>query len=406
MPAKPVISLVVPALAGGGGVPSVARFLTEQIMLTGRYQLEIVSLPTSARDPNSLRLLAPSTWFGNPRSSMGKWEGRTFTHVGAVGVELEFQRYRPRRILERTLAHCDLIQIVAGSPAIALAVGNCRQPIVLQVATRSAVERAQQLGTGALPLRWWRRVMTHITDHLDDVALRRPDTIFVENDWMCAYAKRLAGAASTVIKATPGVNCDQFFPIADRATSWPKMPYILFVGRLSDPRKNVVLLCSAYVRLCQRMNTAPRLVIAGQGDLPAAAEREIRSLRAPESVTIVPGPETQQLIKLYQGAACLAVPSTEEGFGMVVIEAMASGIPVISTRCGGPEEIISHGQNGYLVAPGDPDGMAKYLAMLCSDVALNVKFGHCARATAAARYSDKMAVEPFLQAYDRLLHRA
>jgi len=50
--------------------------------------------------------------------------------------------------------------------------------------------------------------------------------------------------------------------------------------------------------------------------------------------------------------------------------------------------------------------LAKHLAMLCDDVALNVGFGHCARATAKARYSDQMAVGPFLHTYDRLLRRA
>ena len=398
-----VIGLVVPALTAGGGVPSVARFLCEQIDRTGRYRLEIFSLASSARDEHSLRLLAPSTWSGYPRTAMGVWEGRGITHVGAVGVELEFQRYRPSHVLERALRGCDLIQVVAGSPAVALTVARCRQPVVLQVATRAVVERARTLSTGRAPLLWWRRGMARITDRLDDAALRRVDAVVVENEWMRVYAGKIAGAATIVLKATPGVDCERFIPAADRGSNWPQAPYILFVGRLSDPRKNVTLLCRAYSRLCTSMATPPRLIIAGSGELPPAALQEIQSLAAPERVTIVRSPDNERLRHLYQGAACLAVPSTEEGFGLVVIEAMASGIPVVSTRCGGPDEIISHGLDGYLVALEDAADLAHHLALLCADVESNIRFGLQARATALTRYADGAAFSPFLQTYDRLL---
>ena len=81
LPNCPVIGVVAPALAGGGGVPAVAHFLCEQIAQAGRFGLQLFSLATSARDELSLKLLAPSTWFRYPQTAVGQWEGRKIPAV-------------------------------------------------------------------------------------------------------------------------------------------------------------------------------------------------------------------------------------------------------------------------------------------------------------------------------------
>lgn len=87
---------------------------------------------------------------------------------------------------------------------------------------------------------------------------------------------------------------------------------------------------------------------------------------------------------------------------MVVVEAMASGIPVVATRCGGPEEIITHGVDGYLVPRDDAHALALHLNLLCSE-SLNQIVGEAARRTAVARFSVEAAFQPFLQSYENLL---
>jgi glycosyltransferase involved in cell wall biosynthesis len=396
---------VVPALAAGGGVPAVARFLCEQIERSGHFDLRVYSLASSASDACSLRLLRPSSWRGYPRTAAGCWEGREYTHVGAVAVELEFQRYRPRRILRQALRQCDLIQVVAGTPAAALAVVSCGQPVVLDVASRANAERAKALRTGHPLMRWWRSLMTAITDRLDTHALRRVSAVIVLNDWMQRYASLVCTTATPVLKAIPGVDCELYRPEAERAAAWRRRRYILYVGRLADPRKNLQLLCRAYAQLCAALEEPPELVLAGQGALPPAAEAELAPLAARRLLAIVNSPDDGQLRQLYQGALCLALSSSEEGFGMVVIEAMASGIPVVSTRCGGPQEIITDGVDGYLVPLDDSGELAARLATLCSNPELNLEFGRRARSAALSRYSDVAAFGPILQIYQRLLRQ-
>jgi glycosyltransferase involved in cell wall biosynthesis len=97
--------------------------------------------------------------------------------------------------------------------------------------------------------------------------------------------------------------------------------------------------------------------------------------------------------------------SDEEGFGLVVVEAMASGVPVVSTRSGGPDSIVTDGKDGFLVPCGDAAAMAERMHLLANDVVLNLAMGKAARCTAEMRFDERVAGLAFLDTYDRLLER-
>lgn len=383
-------------------MPAVADFLCAQIERTQRYRLRLFSLATSSRDACSVRFLSPRSWRRNPRSVQGTWQGREFAHIGSIGAEFEFRRVAPSALLRKAIAECDLIQVVSGSAAPALTLRGCNRPLVLQVATRSAVERRKTLRTGAFPIRTWRQLMADITDRLDDRALQMADAVMVENRWMLEHARSIVRNGLSVQNAPPGVDCSRFTPSSSRLARLHVDPFFLFVGRLSDPRKNVALLCKAYTLLCSQCPNPPRLVLAGHGDLPDAARSELVESRVLDRVECVRSPSCEVLRRLYQEATCLVLPSDEEGFGMVVVEAMACGAPVVATRCGGPEEIITSGSDGYLVPLDDAQALAANLLLLC-DPLLNQQMSAQARHTVVSRFSADVAFQPFLQTYERLL---
>jgi glycosyltransferase involved in cell wall biosynthesis len=101
-----------------------------------------------------------------------------------------------------------------------------------------------------------------------------------------------------------------------------------------------------------------------------------------------------------------ALSSDEEGFGMVILEAMACGVPVVATRCGGPDGIIDDGKDGFLVPLDDAVLLAERLTLLCRDNVLNEKMGCAARATIEARYADEVAGQAFVDVWERLLEKA
>lgn len=399
------IGLIVPALLAGGGVPSVARFVRKIALQSGKFRLSVVSLSSSTGDDEGVRVLSPRSWLRGVRTSANDWDGVPIVHVGAFGGELEFQRYRRRKALSEAVASCDILQVVCGSPAWANAVCELGKPVALQAATRARVERGRRDAQprGALDL--WRKAMTEVTDRMDDRALRVVDAIQVENPWMLEYARRVnVGRDVDIRYAPPGVDDTLFHPLERRDLG--SDAYILCVGRLDDPRKNIGLLVEAYARLPDELRSRVRLVLAGSSGPPPFFWSRAEALGVRSRIEYVAKPSRVSLVELYQRATVFVLPSDEEGLGVVLLESMACGVPVVSTRSGGPDGVITDGKDGFLVPLDDAEAMADRLGRLLSEPALNHSMGREARRTIEARYAERVAGEAFLEVWDRLLAKA
>jgi D-inositol-3-phosphate glycosyltransferase len=401
---KPRIGVVVPALEQGGGVPSVAEFICQTIERSGAFDLQLVSLSQSASDELGVGLTRPASWFRGVRTTNERWRGRPFTRVGAFASELEFQRFQPRRALATLLADCDLVHVVCGSPAWAWAVCGLDKPVAVQCATRAIVERRRRNATSRGPKAIWRRWMTKFSDRLDRKVLQTADAIQVENPWMLEYALQVNEGRDVLIRyAPPGVDAVRFRPAALRDLR--RNPYILCVGRLDDPRKNIGLLLEAYANLSKELKATVRLVLAGAAGPGPAFWARVKVLGLDGRVDFVPSPGAEALVRLYIAASVFVLPSDEEGLGIVLLEAMACGIPVISTRSGGPEGVITDGVDGYLVGLNDEKSMTASLTRMLTDVAINTRMGAEARETIIRRYEAGVAGKAFLDMYDELLAR-
>ena len=395
----------MPAIEQDGGVPAVARFLKNVVSESGRYDLKLVSLSTSAHDESSFEISRIATWGRGATTIQGRWQGLPFVHVGAVIAELEFQRYRPRRELTEAVADCDILQVVAGSPAWAYAVAGLSKPVSVQCATRAKVERRRRDASPVGLIGRWRKAMTGITDRIEERALRLVDAIQVENVWMYDFARKLNDGREVDLRfAPPGIDAHTFRPIPQR--NFERDPYVLCVGRLDDPRKNINLLLDAYALILKSVRSGLRLVLAGLAGPPDNFWQQADKSGLRDRIEFVHRPSDDELVALYQKASMFALPSDEEGFGVVLLEAMACGIPVISTRSGGPDSIITDNEDGYLVPLDDATAMADRITRLYLDHPLNLKMGIRARATIEQRYSEEVAGQAFLDVWDRLVYKA
>jgi glycosyltransferase involved in cell wall biosynthesis len=384
------VAIVVPALNLGGGVPAVARFLRDVALGDDRFEIKLISLSTSATDSLSLRLASPRSWIEGAKSEVDLWEGLPVTNVGAVIGELEFQRYLPRAVLTRALSDCHVVQVVCGAASWANAALGLGKPIAIHVATRTRVERRlrEAIPSGISGI--WRKAMTVIADRLDSRALRHADAIQVMNPWMLNYARNLnVGRIVDLRYAPPGVDTVRFLPV--ERTDLDLNPYILCVGRFSDPRKNIGLLLSAYALLPHSARNGVRLLLAGSSEPPGSFWESVQRLDLEGSVIYFHNPDQDELVRLYQRASMLVSPSDEEGFGMVLIEAMACGIPVVATRSGGPDGIVNDGEDGFLVPLNDERAMATRIQQLVQDSDLNIAMGIRARRKVENIYSQEIA---------------
>ncbi|MFC1966173.1 glycosyltransferase family 4 protein [Chloroflexota bacterium] len=149
---------------------------------------------------------------------------------------------------------------------------------------------------------------------------------------------------------------------------------ILFVGRL-EPRKGVNYLLKAYLQVIQEIPNL-RLIIAGPGTrLRKRYERWIKrhSLKDVIFIGYVPYAE---LPRYYKTADVFCAPALNfESFGIVLLEAMAVGTPIVATNIGGYARVITHGEDGLLVPPKDSKRLAQALVSLLKDKALRQQMG-------------------------------
>lgn len=395
---------MVPRLVAGGGVTAVARFLCETIESSDRYESYLVSLAMASGDEASVRVLEPRSWFTGIRVQEGMWEGRSYVHVGARLSELEFMRYMPRASLTEFLDNADLVQFVAGAPCWALAAAPLETPVCVHAATLTATERARRHRVESGPVALWRRAMTGVTRRLDRHAMRTADRVFVMNSSLCETASEICGPERVVL-APPGVDIGRFHP-GDSSDDPESPAYILSVARFDDPRKDPETLFAAYAHLKTRRPSTPPLWLAGRSGPPEDAWTIARTQGVEKQVRYLGEVPDEALPVLYRNAACFVLSSDEEGFGLVLTEAMASGTPVVSTACGGPEDIVTDGEDGFLVPVGDADALARAMERLLDDLALRERMGRRARRTAQECYSLEVAGERFLEEYDAMLGAA
>ena len=393
------VALVVPGLQYGGGVPAMASFLYRCLDGTKRYRPALVSLAIAAGDSLSVRLLEPSSWRRGVRSESGAWRGLPVRYMGAFLAEFEFQRYRPRRALTDLLNSFDLIQVVSGTPATGLAVSRVQKPCCLYVATTVRPERVSLLAEASGLRGLWLRLATAISAQSEPRALRLADHVFALSEYTRAELSAVL-PASKLSLGVPGVDTALFHP-AERALD---NGYILSVGRPSDPRKNMRLLLEAYGLLRERLPDAPKLMLVG-GQLRSADRAAAAGLGIGDHVAVRADVTPEELAPLYRQASLFVLPSNEEGLGIVILEAMASGLPVVSTRCGGPETCVVEGETGYLTPVGDAQALAQRMQALLEDDALRQRLGRAGRALVNERFSLQAAGKPFLDVYDRLLGR-
>lgn len=133
---------------------------------------------------------------------------------------------------------------------------------------------------------------------------------------------------------------------ADVALEWePGKRRALFVGRF-DRQKGADVFCSA---LGQLQEETCGLMIGGY------VVSDSEKLALPPNVKQLEWASPAQLQSLYESADVLVMPSRWEGFGLVALEAMRAGLPVIASRVGGLQEVVTHGETGILVTPESPD---------------------------------------------------
>ena len=170
---------------------------------------------------------------------------------------------------------------------------------------------------------------------------------------------------------------------------------ILFVGRLNK-QKGLASLLDALARPALAMAT---LDVVGDGPDAAALRARAESLGVASRVRWHLLLTQSSLVPLYQHAACVAMPSTEEGLGLVAVEAQLCGTPVVAYASGGLTDVVRRDAGGSLVAPGDIAGLATALAALLNAPDDARRRGLLARDAMLANFSPQVVAKRYADFY-------
>lgn len=314
-------------------------------------------------------------------AQVGRSHGGAETHaLGAWLPELEFTHYWPTRQWRDVMDGCDAFVAVAGNALAALPFEHTGRDYVAWVASDWHGDRRDRVRR----FPWFRRVLDAC---INGPVIRRMEAKLLRAGRVLSLSEHtatmLAGVAGDRFERTllpMPVDTAHFTP--DPAAVRPGR--IGFVGRLDDPRKNVDLMLSAVARLRARGRDAQAFLVT---DHPTQALQDrIASHGLGDNARIARGSDRQVVRDHLQTFDVFALPSWQEGLCIAALEAMACGIPVVSTRCGGPEEFVLPGQTGDTTG-FDADDMADAIDKIVSDRALRESLGRNARALVEQRYA-------------------
>ena len=216
------------------------------------------------------------------------------------------------------------------------------------------------------PIKWiLRHLQVSARKSIERAVLKRSDQMIVLSEYTREKLERTYGLAPSKVNVIPGgVDLERFRPSTDKAQirtsmNLPQNKFILLTVRNLVPRMGLENLISA-LEIVQNGRKDPLLVIGGEGSLEPLLKEQARRCGVEDSVRFAGYIPDEDLPAYYQMADLFILPTAElEGFGLVTVEALASGLPVLGTPIGGTREILAKLGSDYLFNDSTPQSIAK-----------------------------------------------
>jgi glycosyltransferase involved in cell wall biosynthesis len=217
---------------------------------------------------------------------------------------------------------------------------------------------------------------------------KRAKALIANSQGLRGIALRFSPASSVHVIPN-GVESSTYHPVE---RDWSKVK-LLFAGRLVH-QKGVDILIQALSKL---QDLRWELDLVGDGPKSDEYARFVSEAGLADRVHFKGWLADEDLRKAYQEATHFILPSRHEGMPNVILEAMASGLPVIATRIAGSEELVLDGKTGYLVQMEDPQALAAAIRDLITSSGRSASFGKAGRERVVSQYSWEMVAKQYLQ---------
>ncbi len=316
------------------------------------------------------------------KAAYGSWGPLLYLRLAGEARRL----HRERRI-DLIHAHCAL---PCGQPAAQLA-RDLGIPFVVTIHGVDAFSTGREQGLS----RWW-------CDRASRRVYRQADRNICVSGAVRQEIVNVMGDAARTAVVYNGVDTELFNPAPNGE---PKAPTILSVARLA-PVKRVSQVLRAVAKLSERYPQKYKMLryeIIGEGEELASLTALAAQLNIADRVFFLGRRSRREVADAMRRCTIFALPSQEEALGCVYLEAMATGKPAIGCCNQAIAEIIRHGENGWLVAPDDPDDLTEGLATLLDDADLRQRIGREARPTMVNGFTLRHQAAQLSQVYREVL---
>lgn len=244
-------------------------------------------------------------------------------------------------------------------------------------------------------------------DYLVRKVINSADAVIVPSKRMYEIAKSLINKAQNVFLVYNGVDIDMFNPNIDGSAIREKLgikedELVILTARRLYPVYGIEYLIRAIPEVIEHYKHV-RFVIVGEGPLRGYLHQLARKLNVDRFVVFT-GSVPRTLMPLYIAAAdVVCLPSLMEGLPIFLLEALASGKPVVATKVGGIPEAVINGYNGYLVEPKNIQSLASALLELTLSQDKIKAFGRRSRRLAEERFNIEKRIDSIIKIYNSLL---
>jgi glycosyltransferase involved in cell wall biosynthesis len=230
---------------------------------------------------------------------------------------------------------------------------------------------------------------------LEGIALRRTDGVVS----ISSYTDELVKPLTKKTWLLPNAADSKYFG----ATYKPTDPLtVLFVGGL-DERKNPV----GFIKACAPLfeGSGWRFRLCGTGAEGSSYLAELESLAANHPwIELAGWKSREELLVEMEKASLLVLPTFEDNCPMVVLEAMAVGLPVIASKVGGVPDLITDGETGMMFDPNAPENMKAVTGKMMADADLRTRIGQAGKSEALQRFHPQVVAQEHLRIYREVLN--
>lgn len=194
-----------------------------------------------------------------------------------------------------------------------------------------------------------------------------------------------------------GIDTEKFRP----ENSEKKYFHITLGGTRITHRKGIRYLIEAVEKLVLKHGNI-RMNVVGEGNERDELEKMVKEKNLEEKIRFVGRVSHDEIFKYYNEAGVFVLPSLNEGMSNAMLEALASGLPIISTRTGGADELVVDGENGFIVKMKDSGDLAEKIEWLFEDEPLRIEMGKKSREL-AEKMSWNSVAEQYLKLYKKIV---